>query len=136
MTKKLIAVLNKKIPVGKIMNALAHMALGLGASVEKEKLKFVTYIDASSEIHDAISYFPFIILEADNSSQIRSLRERVKEANLIHTTFTDTMTVGTTEEQIEKTEKTQEQDLEYYGLAFFGEKEEIQLLTKKFSLWR
>jgi hypothetical protein len=38
--KKLVAVLNEKIEYGKAMNALAHMALGLGGSMEnKEELR-------------------------------------------------------------------------------------------------
>ena len=36
-SNKLIAVLNEKIDAGIAMNALAHMVVGLGASVEKKR---------------------------------------------------------------------------------------------------
>ncbi len=50
--------------------------------------------------------------------------------------FTSTMTVGTYAEQIERTKTTPEAELEYYGVCMFGNKESINALTKKFSLWR
>lgn len=35
---KLVAVLNKSIEPGKLMNALAHMCIGLGSAIGKEIL--------------------------------------------------------------------------------------------------
>lgn len=46
------------------------------------------------------------------------------------------MTVGTYNQQQERTKNTPEKDLEYYGICFFGPKEVLDGLTKKFSLWR
>jgi len=36
-SNKLIAILNEKLEVGVALNALAHMVVGLGASVEKKE---------------------------------------------------------------------------------------------------
>ena len=45
--KKLVTVLNEKIETGKGLNALAHLALGLGASVSvKEDLRLQDYVAA------------------------------------------------------------------------------------------
>ena len=49
--------------------------------------------------------------------------------------FTNTMTVGTSEDQVKKTKDTQELDLEYYGICLFGETEILREFTKKFSLY-
>ena len=46
------------------------------------------------------------------------------------------MTVGTYTEQKERTKNTPEEQLEYYGICAFGNKNVISQLTKKFSLWR
>jgi hypothetical protein len=136
-THKFVAVLNKKIEVGKLMNALGHMAAGLGANVQdKVAMRFDNYIDKDSGIHPSISDNPFIILSADNSNQIRTLRNAIKANNIPFTDFTSTMTIGTFAEQKQRTSETPESELEYYGICFFGEKMKLSELTKKFSLWR
>ena len=50
--------------------------------------------------------------------------------------FTNTMTIGTYQEQIEKSKQTKEEDLEYYGIGIFGDWDTVSSLTKKFSLFR
>ena len=135
--KKFVTVLNKKIETGRLMNALGHMAVGFTAIYpEKEQLNFDNYIDKDGGMHPSISDNPFIVLSADNSNQIRTLRTMLKEKNIVFTDFTDTMIVGTAEEQKQRTKETSEIDIEYYGICFFGENDELRELTKKFSLWR
>ena len=137
LTHKFVAVLSKKIPVGNLMNALGHMAAGLGGSYpDKEQMRFDDYFDKDGGKHPSISDNPFIILSADNSNQIRNLRNQLKEAGVVFTDFTSTMTVGTYKEQQERTKQTSELELEYWGICFFGPKEILNGLTKKFSLWR
>lgn len=136
-THKFVAVLNKKIEIGKLMNALAHMAVGFNSVVEnKEAMRFNSYFDKEGGEHKSISDNPFIILSADNSNQIRTLRNTLIENNISFNDFTSSMTVGTFAEQRERTKITPEIELEYFGICFFGEKDKLSLLTKKFSLWR
>jgi hypothetical protein len=134
---KFVAVLNKKVEPGKLMNALGHMSAGLGSALEnKELARFDNYFDKDGGEHPNISDNPFIILSADNSNQIRTLRNLLIENGVQFTDFTSTMTVGTFAEQQERTKETPEVELEYYGICFFGEKNQLSELTKKFSLWR
>ncbi len=136
-THKFIAVLNKKIEPGKLMNALGHMAAGLGAYLpSKDLARFDSYFDKDGGEHPSISDNPFIILSSDNSNQIRTLRNALKESEISFTDFTSTMTVGTFAEQRQRTKETPELELEYYGICFFGDKNQLSELTKKFSLWR
>lgn len=136
-THKFVAVLNKKIETGKLMNALGHVAAGLGSYItDKEAMRFDSYIDKDGGEHKSISDNPFIILSADNSNQIRTLRNNLIAANIPFNDFTSTMTVGTFTEQKQRTSETPELELEYYGICFFGEKDSLSQLTKKFSLWK
>lgn len=136
-THKFVAVLNKKVEVGKLMNSLGHMAVGLSSLIpEKESMRFDSYFDKDGGEHKSISDNPFIILSADNSNQIRTLRNALKEQNIPFNDFTNTMTVGTFAEQKQRTSETPELELEYYGICFYGEKDFLSQLTKKFSLWR
>lgn len=137
LTHKFVAVLNKKIPVGNLMNALGHMAAGFaGSAPNLAEMRFDNYFDKDGSKHPSISDNPFIILSADNSNQIRNLRNELINASIHFTDFTSTMTVGTYKEQQERTKQTPEIELEYWGICFFGPKEVLNSLTKKFSLWR
>lgn len=134
-TKKLVAVLNKSIEPGKVMNALAHMCIGLGSAIGQTELRLTPYKDAGGGSHPFISELPFIILSA-NSNKIRKLRQEAQENNILFNDFTDTMTVGTYKEQIARTLLVKEEDLIYYGIVLFGDWDTVSQLTRKFSLWQ
>ena len=137
LTHKFVAVLNKKVPIGNLMNALGHMTAGLGGSAPSlPEMRFDSYFDKDGGEHKSISDNPFIILSADNSNQLRTLRNDLIASGVHFTDFTSTMTVGTYREQQERTKNTPEAELEYYGVCMFGPKEVLNSLTKKFSLWR
>ena len=127
--------MNEKIEPGVIMNALAHMSIGFGAHIGKEPLRPTNYIDADGGSHPFISEMPFMILKA-NSNKIRGLRNSAREMGIQFVDFTDTMTVGTYLEQIERTQQTKEADLIYYGIILFGDWDKVSELTRKFSLWK
>jgi hypothetical protein len=132
---KLVAVLNKSIEPGKIMNALAHMCIGLGSAISKEELHLTDYRDADNGLHPFISEIPFIIL-SENSNKIRKLRNEAIANKIIFNDFTDTMTIGTYKEQIERTAQVKDENLIYYGIVLFGDWDKVTELTRKFSLWR
>lgn len=137
LTNKFVAVLNKKIPTGNLMNALAHMAAGLAGGYSNiPEMRFDSYFDKDGGEHKSISDHPFIILAADNSNQLRTLRNNLIQAGIHFNDFTSTMTVGTYAEQKGRTKNTPELELEYWGVSAFGSKEKLSELTKKFSLWK
>ncbi len=139
-SKRFVAVLNKKIEIGKLMNALGHMTAGLSALLAEEKgieeMCFLQYQDKDGNRHPNISHFPFIVLRADNSNKIRTIRQQAIEKGILFTDFTSTMTVGTSAEQRARTSRTAESDLEYYGICLFGSTEELKEFTAKFSLYK
>ena len=133
---KFVAILNKKIDQGKLMNALGHMATGLGGgNINTHDMRLLRYEDKDGGIHPNISYYPFIVLKADNSNQIRTVRNEAITRGIAFTDFTNTMTVGTSEEQVENTKNTSEAELEYFGICLFGEAKILTEFTRKFSLF-
>ncbi|MBI5227051.1 DUF2000 domain-containing protein [Candidatus Micrarchaeota archaeon] len=135
--KKLVAVLNEKVEVGKAMNALAHMSLGFGGSTtDKEELKLMNYKDGNGNNHANISGRPFMILSARNGNQIRTLRAAAIANNIRFVDFTNCMTEGTYEDQIKRSGETKEENLDYWGMVLFGDENIVSELTKKFSLWK
>jgi hypothetical protein len=132
---KLVAVMNEKIEPGIIMNALAHMCIGLGSAIGKDPLRLTNYSDADGGCHPFISEMPFMVLKA-NSNKIKGLRHFALQEGIVFADFTDTMTIGTYTEQIERTKQTKEETLVYYGIVLFGDWAKVSELTRKFSLWK
>jgi len=132
---KLVAVLNKDIEPGIVLNALAHMSVGLGGDVGKSSLQVDDYIDAEGNVYPNISRIPFIILRA-KSNEIRKTVSAAKEHGVLHGTFLNTMTGGTYQEQLLRTAASPEETLIYYGCVLFGNWEIVSQVTRKFSLWR
>lgn len=136
-THRFVAVLNKKIETGRLMNALGHMTAGLAGKVgTNTDMCFLDYFDKDGGVHPGISHFPFIVLAADNSNKIRAVRSAAIAHHLPFTDFTSTMTVGTSEAQVAATAQAHESELEYFGIVMFGETKIIKELTSKFSLYR
>lgn len=133
---RFIAVLNKKVEIGKLLNALGHMSAGLAGGFGKaDDMQFLEYKDADGGIHPNISHFPFIVVKADNSNKIRKVRNEALQRGIIFTDFTSSMTVGTSADQIARTAELKEEDLEYFGICLFGRTDELREFTKKFSLF-
>lgn len=133
---KLVAVVNKKIETGILMNALAHMCLGFGAHTGPTELHLMDYKNAEGFIYPNISKMPFIILKEDNSNKIAKLLMEAKEAGIQYSVFTNTMTEGTWEDQEARTLNTKPEEIVYYGIVLFGPKEIVTKMTKKLSLFR
>jgi hypothetical protein len=100
---KLFAILNKELPLGKTLNALAHLSLGLGHRISKGT--------------------PSIDVYFGDSSQVRQFR-RLSQAmavqypqEVVATDFTDTMTVDTAIEQLKRTKETPESSLTYFAAS-------------------
>lgn len=132
---KLVAILNKDVEPGILMNALAHMSIGLGADVGKTPLRLDTYEDAQGKLYPNISQIPFIILRA-KSNEIRKTVLAAREHKIQHGIFVNTMTGGVYAEQLERTRSLEEEALNFYGCVLFGSWEKVSELTKRFSLWK
>ncbi len=133
---RFVAVLNKKVDVGKLMNALGHMTAGLAGKVSQDDMYFLEYRDKDGGSHPGISHFPFIALAADNSNKIRAARKAAISRGIPFTDFISTMTIGRSQQQLDATEAAREEDLEYYGLCLFGKTETLREFTGKFSLFK
>ena len=135
-SKRFIAVLNKKIELGALMNALGHMTAGLaGGSGKADEMCFLQYQDKDGGTHPNISHYPFIVLKADNSNKIRAVRNECLVRGIPFSDFTSTMTIGTSRDQQNATRSNSEVELEYLGIVMFGSSQELREFTGKFSLY-
>jgi hypothetical protein len=137
-THKFVIALNKQLDPGIAMNAVAHIALSLmeRATTEQRKaMQFIDYVDSSNIIHPTISALSLIIMRA-TPNELRKLSQSAQNNGLLHADFINTMTGNTYVEQLAKTKITAELDLVYYGVGVFADKETLNPLTKKLSLWK
>ena len=103
MAYKLVVILSAKLEVGRALNAASHMAAALVAEAnteQKQSMMFVDYQDADQNVHP-VSGLSLVVLKAKNGNQIRTARENAKAAGLHCVDFVETMTDGTTQEQME-----------------------------------
>jgi len=136
-SKKLVAVLNENVKTGIVMNTLAHMAVGLGASIEdKVGLRLIDYADADGNSHANISELPFIVLGAKNSNRLRELRKKLVERGVHFVDFPGFVQEIETFEDPGKSRQVKEENIEYYGIAMFGDWDTVTELTRKFTLWK
>jgi hypothetical protein len=135
--KRIVVVVNKTIDIGPAMNAVAHASLGFGASRDphiRAELKLLDYVDGAGGVHPHISARSLIVLRA-RPIQLQKLRDQAIAANLPCVSFTNTMTQGTFRDQLERTQATDPDQLVYYAVLLFGTRDELDPLTRKFSLF-
>ena len=135
---KFVALVNKNLEPGVALNSLGHANLGLAALLadgKKDAMSLLEFKDADGQVHPNISALSLIVLRG-TSGNIRSLRTEARALGIPCVDFTSSMTGGSYEEQLERTRKTPEAELEYYCVVLFGKIDELNPLTKKFSLYK
>lgn len=136
MDKKFIAVLNESFEVNKLMIALGHIASGLaGMNNADNHMNFISYFDVDNSEFPNISQYPFIVLKGKHG-RIKSFREELVIKNLPYSCFLDTMLSGGSELQQKNTREKSLDEIKILAIVTFGDKDTLEPLTKKFSLWR
>lgn len=134
---KFVAVLNSKVEVSRLMNALGHMTAGLvSCSNNLEEFRFLKYVDGDNGLHPAISHYPFIVLKAKNGNQIKTLREKAIEMEILHNDFLGQMIGTSAESQLAQVKDTKGEHLDYWGICLFGKQDALSPITKRFSVYR
>lgn len=135
---KFVAVLNPKIEIAQLMNALGHITAGLIVKANKLKeMQFFKYeFQADWASPSTLSLYPFIILKAKNNNQLKTLHQAANEIGILHNVFTDSMLASSAIEQLENTKNTKTEDLIYLGVVLFGSTEKLETLTRKFSIFK
>lgn len=137
-TYKFVVVVNKKLEPGVAMNSASHLCLSMMAQATEEQrnaMHLIEYVDADGAQYPSISGLSLIVLRG-KEGHMKKFIDAAKEKGMITSAFIKTMTGDTYKEQLERTKATKTEDIEYYGVAAFGPKEEVDAMTKKFSLYK
>lgn len=138
-THKFVVVLNDKSPTGKLLSAAGQIAMSLYSNSTEEQqvhMSFVPFLNPSGINLITVSTCSFVVLKG-NANQLLDLYFKAAEQNLLSAIFTSTMSFnGVEEDLIHKTASTPLDKTEPYGVGLFGSIEEINPLTKKFSVFK
>ena len=86
--KRFIAVLSKKMELGRSLNVLGHLSVGLVSQLDDSETQYIDYHDMDGNLHPNLSHYPFIVLKADNSNKLRKVREEAISRDIKFTDFT------------------------------------------------
>lgn len=138
-THKFVIVLNEKSPVGKLLSATGQLAMSLynNATAEQQaNMSFIPMVNPSGNNLITVSTCSFVVLKG-SANQILTLYAKARELGLLSAIFTSTMSFnGIEEDLIAKTANTPLDQAEPYGVSLFGWIEELNPLTKKFSVFK
>ncbi|MGW2552894.1 DUF2000 family protein [Streptomyces sp. NPDC001635] len=135
--KKFVVVLNRSYELSRLTSAIGHVTAGLvgGLANDVESLSFVHYRSADGLVYPMISDWPFIVLKA-RGGQLATFREILEVRGVPHSVYLETMLSGGSEAQQLATNQKNAADIPVLAIAAFGECEQLDELTKRFSLWQ
>lgn len=132
---KFVIVMNKKAGAAQLMNAVAHLALGMSRRELPEAGSwYYDYTGPDDRSYAMISHWPVIVLKG-NGNQLKTLYEQARELGLSCQTFVDAMLGASAEEQMRQTRERPADSVEVLAVMLFGDSETLRGLTKKFSLY-
>jgi hypothetical protein len=138
-THKFVIVLNEKSPVGKLLSATGQIAMSLYAnasSAQRTDMALIPFLNPNDTSLITLSTCSFVVLKG-TTSQLLTLYAKASEQGFLSAIFTSTMSFnGIEEDLIQKTARTPLDQVEPYGVGLFGKIEELNPLTKKFSIFK
>lgn len=124
------------IPMWSKLNAAAHLSASLGAR-EGKKLIYIDHSTTTDGEHIPMNIQHAIMMKS--TSQKADLIKLIKLAesqDLVVTCFTEEMRESSNDEKVkEKQEAKKLEEIGFLGVLVFGEKKEVENLTKEFPLF-
>lgn len=134
---KCVMVIDENLPLGIISNTAAVMGITLGKM--KPDSVGTDVFDKTGNVHLGVIEFPVPILKGDVSI-IKELREKLYQPEFSELTVVDFSDVAqsckTYDEYIGKIADVQENELQYFGIAIYGDKKQVNRLTGSMPLLR
>lgn len=137
MAYQLAVILNKNVEAGRAINAATHAVSGFIGTLNKPgQLNYLEYRDKTGELDVVISHHPTIVLQATDSKELLKAYRKAQTEHLPVNAFIETMTIGSSQEEIALLNTKTIDELEFWGVVVFGKTEEVQKVTKSFQLWK
>ena len=134
--KKIVLVLNSKLEMGVALNVAGHLSVALGYHAT-DHMGRDQLVDASGDMHLGISRYPIIITKVKGAKLKSSLQKAKQNERIIVVDYPSIMyDTGHDDELAEELSKQTSDEIEYYGYIMYGNTNEINNISGKFTLWR
>lgn len=134
-SKKCVLVIDNELPVGVTANVTAILSMSVGHRVQGLVGKDI--IDKDGTLHSGLSQLPIPVLGA-TSDEISSLRSKIFSREDNHLEVFDfnnfSQKAMTYDEYTSMLENGDKDSIKYMGIAIFGDKHEVNRVTKKLKL--
>jgi hypothetical protein len=134
--KKFVAIVDRNRTLTQIVNAVGHLALGLGRHPDTADAAYSTFKNPAAGSVSYLTDHPFIILGAKGSKQLYNLHLSLLETFITHNVFFANMFSYDVQEQLREVESINLENLEYVAIMLYGTAAELTPFIKKFSLLR
>ncbi len=135
--EKCVIVIDETLPLGIIANTAAILGITLGRQMPQ--VVGADVADQSGNVHLGIIEFPVPVLRGTAES-IKQIREKLYQPDYSGLTVVDFSDLAqgckTYEEFIDKMSGVPESELQYFGVAIYGEKKKVNKLTGSLPLLR
>lgn len=133
-SKKMVIVVNREIENWQQDNTIGHISAYLGNRLGSDFNVVENFITKDGVEIPRNTQYPIIALSA-KPGQMMNLLNRVRESGLEYLAYTKEMIDTTNDAEIQEIYDEKESgELELLGVGFFGKNEDVDALTKKFSL--
>ncbi len=138
-TKIAVAILNKesKLEGWQELNTIAHLSASLASRVGTKLLSQDHIETKDNEKIKLNIQHAIMIKQVESGTLIKDLRSKAKELNLEVFEFTREMIETTSDKKLVEITKTKDiKDLELLGILVFGDKEQVDSITKTLELYK
>lgn len=135
-SRKIAIVVNKDLPSWQVLNTVSHISAYIGNKMDQAFDTGIAFTAKDQEKFPRNTQYPIIALGA-TGEQLPNLFEKVKASGLLYHVFIREMIETTNDGEIEKMLAEKDKaSIEILGIGIFGPNEEVEKLTKSYSLWK
>jgi lysyl-tRNA synthetase class 2 len=133
--QKIAIVVDDTLPQWQIANAVSHVSAFIGNKLAHTFATGEYFVTNDGKTHPRNAQYPVVILKASKQS-LSSWIPEVRKSKLLYHGFIKEMIETTNDSKIEKLlANKQDSQIDYLAIGVFGNKEQIQTLTKSFALY-
>jgi lysyl-tRNA synthetase class 2 len=132
---KIAIFIDSEIPGWQIMNTSGHIAAFLGNKMTSDFDTGKNFLSKDGLSLPRNSQHPIVTLKA-GKAELKYLLERVRNSGLLYIAYVPEMMETSDDKKLAHllSQKT-DAEMDYAGIGIFGPKEQVEELTKGFSLW-
>ncbi len=124
------------IPSWKKMNVAAHLAASMAARQGKSLITIDTSYSKDNEPIPMNIMHAIVIKQADSSASLLTLKHQADSEGLVVAVFTEDMATSSNDIKVNANHRQQIADeIIYLGVLIFGNRRQVEKLTKDFELW-